>query len=75
MSKSLKEVFVKPCEGCLVRKALGQPFLAAEGEWVPETTYWLRRINMGDVEFAVPPKEVQKDKLATAKAVEKGNAK
>lgn len=75
MGRALKQIFVKPCEGCLVRKALGQSFLAAGGEYVPETTYWLRRINMRDVEISEPPKKVRTDKLAPATAAAKGTVK
>lgn len=31
-------------------------FLSEEGAEVPENTYWLRRLNHGDIEVCDPPK-------------------
>lgn len=39
---------LKPAPGRKVRHLTGAP-LKDEGESVPETTYWLRRLNDGDV--------------------------
>lgn len=63
----MKKVFVKPAEGCLVRKGLGKPYLAKEGEEVTLDTYWMRRLRMKDVVLATapaqPPKELEKLKF------------
>ena len=49
--------FVKPsAPGAVIPHAeRGLIPLAQEGEWVPDTTYWTRRINAGDVVEADPP--------------------
>ena len=58
MNKRLQHSYVKPVpvdigDGKivpgLVRMGLGERFLKQEGESVPLTTYWLRRIRMKDV--------------------------
>lgn len=45
-----KTVFVKPAKGCKVRDPNTMAFLPDEGEEKPRSTYWLRRIRMGDVD-------------------------
>lgn len=45
----MNRIFVKPASpDVTVRKPVNGP-LAAEGEWVNEESYWLRRITDGDV--------------------------
>lgn len=48
-------IFVKPAEGLrVVNPATGQP-LPAEGEVVENGTYWIRRLDDGDVTEEAPP--------------------
>lgn len=58
--KKLPEKFLKPAPGCLVRDVLTRIPLKEEGEWKPTTTYWLRRIRMGDVVECKPPRTESK---------------
>jgi hypothetical protein len=46
-----EHVKIKPSNGIQIRKPDGS-FLAAEGETVVITSYWLRRSNDGDIERA-----------------------
>lgn len=43
------ELYLKPKEGLTLRKPDGSK-LAAEGERVPRTSFWLKRLADGDVE-------------------------
>lgn len=53
----MQKVFATPKAGVLVRHEDGKP-LAAAGEPVDRTSYWLRRERDGDVTLApVPPAE------------------
>jgi hypothetical protein len=45
---------IKPKAGLSLRKENGQP-LAAEGETVVVTSYWLRRLQDGDIEEIAAP--------------------
>lgn len=48
-------IFVKPAQGLrVVNPATGQP-LPAEGEVVENGTYWIRRLDDGDVTEETPP--------------------
>jgi len=47
--------FLKPADGLKVRKPVGG-HLAPDGEAVEPSSYWLRRIEDGDVAEATPPK-------------------
>jgi hypothetical protein len=48
-------IFVKPAEGLrVVNPATGLP-LPAEGDSVENGTYWIRRLNDGDVTEQTPP--------------------
>ncbi|QJT15263.1 DUF2635 domain-containing protein [Aeromonas sp. 2692-1] len=42
------ELYLKPKEGLIIRKPDGSK-LAAEGERVPRTSFWLKRLADGDV--------------------------
>lgn len=51
------ELFVKPSPGLRVRNPdRGGELLAAEGEAVPNNSYWLRRLRDGDVQEAQVPR-------------------
>ena len=53
----METLFVKPVAGAKVRNPDRQyQFLPAEGEAVPRSAYWLRRLADGSVEQATPPK-------------------
>ncbi|MDH4319874.1 MAG: DUF2635 domain-containing protein [Desulfobulbaceae bacterium] len=55
------EIFVKPGPGLLVRKPDGSR-LAEDGELVPRTAYWLRRLKDGDAVQANAPKKINAKK-------------
>ena len=42
-------MFIRPVEGRLVRDPVTKRHLPAAGAEVPESTYWIRRIEGGDV--------------------------
>jgi hypothetical protein len=46
----------------LIRDPLTRQFLAAEGEFKPKNTYWLRRVKFEDVIVGEPPKPKTKVK-------------
>lgn len=49
-------IFVRPAEGLLVRHAAPERgHVAAEGEWVPLTPYYRRRLADGDLVEAEAP--------------------
>lgn len=49
-------IFVRPAEGLLVRHAAPERgHVAAEGEWVPLTPYYRRRLADGDLVEAAAP--------------------
>lgn len=48
----MQKARIKPAAGLLVRLEDGSGYLAAEGQTVPLTGYWHRRIADGDVEAA-----------------------
>jgi hypothetical protein len=52
---AVQQIFVKPLNGARVRKENGE-VLAAEGETVERSAFWLRRIKDGDVEIVAPAK-------------------
>lgn len=79
----MKMVKVKPCKGFRVRKPDGD-FLKDEGEMVPASTYWQRRLNFGEIELVgvnakeQPKKEEPKKeekKQETKKDDKKGESK
>ncbi len=47
------ELYLKPKEGLSIRKPDGSK-LAAEGERVPRTSFWLKRLADGDVIILKP---------------------
>jgi hypothetical protein len=47
-------MFVKPAPGLIVRDPETREPLPPHGDWVPRTTYWLRRLRDGDVSEAEP---------------------
>lgn len=60
------KLFLTPARpGLIVRDPETGKALAAEGECKPRDTYWIRRINDGDVIAAAPPED-------TVHAAEKG---
>ena len=73
-----EQVFLKPCDGCLVRDPLTRQPLAAKGELKPLNTYWLRRLRMKDAYKSKPEKETKETKegkSSEAKKSEKGKSK
>lgn len=71
------ELYLKPKEGLTLRKPDGSK-LAAEGERVPRTSFWLKRLADGDV---LPVEEAQaaqadkEDVKPAAKATKKPQVK
>lgn len=60
MSKSITTLTIKPkFSGLLVRMPNGER-LQEEGETVPRTAYWLRRLKDGDV-LEVKPATIKKE--------------
>lgn len=61
-------VFLKPAPGKVVRKPVGG-HLSTEGELVNQESYWLRRLNDGDVvEATAPAEQAEAAAAATAKS-------
>lgn len=58
-------ITVKPAEGCMVRHPGNYKPLAAEGEAVEKTSYWIRKLRAGDVVEVKP--------AAQAKTTTKGD--
>jgi hypothetical protein len=52
-------VFVKPAPGLKVRDPITHKHLPESGREVPDNTYWMRRLNAGDVVLATPTPEVK----------------
>lgn len=65
------ELYLKPKEGLTIRKPDGSK-LAAEGERVPRTSFWLKRLADGDV---LPVEEAQADKEDDVKPAAKATKK
>lgn len=65
------ELYLKPKEGLTIRKPDGSK-LAAEGERVPRTSFWLKRLADGDV---LPVEEAQADKEDVKPAAKATNKK
>ena len=59
--KQLNIITVVPVEGKLVRKEDGTGFIAEQGETVPESIYYLRRIDDGDLQSIAEPAKKGKD--------------
>ena len=59
--KQLNIITVVPVEGKLVRKEDGTGFIAEQGEAVPESFYYLRRIDDGDLQVIAEPAKKSKD--------------
>ena len=59
--KQLNILTVVPVEGKLVRKEDGTGFIAEQGEAVPESIYYLRRIDDGDLQVIAEPAKKSKD--------------
>ena len=49
----MKTMYVKPASGLKIRKPGGQ-VLAEQGEDVPCSSYWMRRLKEGDIKKAKP---------------------
>lgn len=63
-------LFVKPYGEALVRFPNNRArILKSEGEYVPNSTYWRRRIKGGDVVKDVPPlkTEIKEEKKSSSK--------
>ena len=59
-------MFVKPAEGRTVRRPDTLVHLAAEGEDVPMTEFWVRRLRDGDVTEVEPEPEPELEAAADA---------
>lgn len=59
----MKQQFLKPGPGLKTRKPDGT-YLSAEGEWVPLTTYWRRRLADGDAVKSRPKRKTQQPQRA-----------
>lgn len=57
----LNTLTVAPVGGKLVRKEDGTGFIAEQGETVPESIYYLRRIDDGDLQSIAEPAKKGKD--------------
>ena len=53
------ELNLKPAPGLVIKKPDGSK-LAAEGERVPRTSFWLKRLADGDVEHVKPAAKATK---------------
>ena len=57
----MNTIQVVPVTGKLVRKEDGTGFIAEQGEAVPESIYYLRRIDDGDLQVIAEPAKKSKD--------------
>lgn len=57
----MNTIQVVPVTGKLVRKEDGTGFIAEQGETVPESIYYLRRIDDGDLQVIAEPAKKSKD--------------
>ena len=57
----MNTIQVVPVNGKLVRKEDGTGFIAEQGETVPESIYYLRRIDDGDLQVIAEPAKKGKD--------------
>ena len=57
----MNTIQVVPVNGKLVRKEDGSGFIAEQGETVPESIYYLRRIDDGDLQSIAEPAKKGKD--------------
>lgn len=64
-----ERIFVQPAPGLLVRKPVGG-YLLEKGEWVNRETYWLRRLNDGDVAETEDPDAAAEPAATAAPAAE-----
>lgn len=53
----MKQIFVRPANGLLIRLPDGAGHLPAEGMEVEDSLYWQRRIADGDVTLGEPAQE------------------
>lgn len=68
------ELYLKPKEGLTLRKPDGSK-LAAEGERVPRTSFWLKRLSDGDVLPVEEAQAAQADKEDVKPAAKATNKK
>ena len=61
-----RKEFIKPAKGLLIRDPQTREQLPAEGKEVVMNTYWMRRINDGDVVIAKAPKKSKKKDAGTS---------
>jgi hypothetical protein len=69
------KIFVKPKEGLVIRRPDNGRVLSAEGEEVPQSTFWQRRINEGDVIEGKAPVAAAKKAPAPMAAKKDGGEK
>ncbi len=60
-------MFVKPAAGMLVRDPQTLQHLPEGGKEVPETAYWVRRLEAGDVVRTETPAQIQAHKIRAKK--------
>lgn len=65
------ELYLQPAKGLVIKKPDGSK-LAADGEKVPRTSFWLKRLADGDV---LPIEEAQADKEDVKPAAKAANKK
>lgn len=68
------ELYLKPKEGLTIRKPDGSK-LTAEGERVPRTSFWLKRLADGDVLTVEEAQAAQADKEDDVKPAAKATNK
>lgn len=56
----MNEFLIKPREGVTVRDPESLAVLASKGELKPQNSYWLRRLNDGDVEIITSTEKKKK---------------
>ena len=67
-------MFVRAAEGRRVRHPDSLALLRPEGEQVPDTEYWFRRLREGDIEMTEPPKAEGEEPEGSPAAAETSNS-
>ncbi len=65
------QIFIAPAPGRRVKDPHTLQLLNPEGEWKPEISYWLRRLNDEDVVKVSPPRETKAEKVKSKNTPEK----
>ncbi len=68
------ELYLKPAPGLVIKKPDGSK-LAADGEQLPRTSFWLKRLADGDVRPVEEAQTEQEEVKPAAKATKKPQAK